>query len=248
MLVWVWRTESPGKMVVNSRKANGPSAVSLNALETRHFITTTWLSFVHARPHLARCHSVSNLLFVAQHLLYFLKTDIMASSSYNPNPTVIKLPSRKQQSVHNTRSLWGGEGEDDGYGTPEEVELIDQDEVFGLSVLIIPRSMPTHTLLLHNALLPGIPCNACDAVPLSRPFLRRLVLRFYHLSPDHRTPDLIRSISDPEHPSMTLEQLAVVSAPQITILHDKNSCLVEFTPTVPHCGMSTLIGTVSFFP
>ncbi|EIM90282.1 uncharacterized protein STEHIDRAFT_51173 [Stereum hirsutum FP-91666 SS1] len=108
----------------------------------------------------------------------------MASSSYNPNPTVIKLSSRKQQSVHNTRSLWGGEGEDDGYGTPEEVELIDQDEVF----------------------------------------------------------DLIRSISDPEHPSMTLEQLAVVSAPQITILHDKNSCLVEFTPTVPHCGMSTLIG------
>ena len=56
------------------------------------------------------------------------------------------------------------------------------------------------------------------------------------------TLDLIQSISDPEHPSMTLEQLAVVSAPQITILNEKNHCLVEFTPTVPHCGMSTLIG------
>ncbi|KAI0003393.1 hypothetical protein BJV74DRAFT_813568 [Russula compacta] len=52
--------------------------------------------------------------------------------------------------------------------------------------------------------------------------------------------DLIRSISDPEHRSMTLEQLAVVSAPQITVAPGR--VLVEFTPTVPHCGMSTLIG------
>ncbi|KAF8274240.1 FAM96B protein [Lactarius quietus] len=52
--------------------------------------------------------------------------------------------------------------------------------------------------------------------------------------------DLIRSISDPEHRSMTLEQLAVVSVPQVTVT--PNHVLVEFTPTVPHCGMSTLIG------
>ncbi|KAL9714724.1 hypothetical protein Ac2012v2_001382 [Leucoagaricus gongylophorus] len=51
--------------------------------------------------------------------------------------------------------------------------------------------------------------------------------------------DLIRSIYDPEHPN-TLEELRVVSAPQITIVH--NRITVEFTPTVPHCGMSTLIG------
>ena len=46
---------------------------------------------------------------------------------------------------------------------------------------------------------------------------------------------------------MTLEQLAVVSAPQITFdtkFPDRIS--VEFTPTVPHCGMSTFIG--AFFP
>jgi metal-sulfur cluster biosynthetic enzyme len=51
--------------------------------------------------------------------------------------------------------------------------------------------------------------------------------------------DLIRSIYDPEHPN-TLEELRVVSAPQIEVGH--NHVMVEFTPTVPHCGMSTLIG------
>lgn len=51
--------------------------------------------------------------------------------------------------------------------------------------------------------------------------------------------DLIRSIYDPEHPN-TLEDLRVVSAPQIEV-HD-NLVVIEFTPTVPHCGLSTLIG------
>jgi metal-sulfur cluster biosynthetic enzyme len=51
--------------------------------------------------------------------------------------------------------------------------------------------------------------------------------------------DLIRSISDPEHPN-TLEELRVVSAPQILV--KDNHVTVEFTPTVPHCGLSTLIG------
>lgn len=52
-------------------------------------------------------------------------------------------------------------------------------------------------------------------------------------------PELIRTIYDPEHPN-TLEELNVVSAQQITIAG--NRLHVEFTPTVPHCGMSTLIG------
>ena len=42
---------------------------------------------------------------------------------------------------------------------------------------------------------------------------------------------------------MTLEQLAVVSAPQITFdERNPDRLTVEFTPTVPHCGMSTFIG------
>ncbi|KAK4052931.1 hypothetical protein OIO90_004055 [Microbotryomycetes sp. JL221] len=54
--------------------------------------------------------------------------------------------------------------------------------------------------------------------------------------------DLIRSISDPEHP-LTLEQLAVVSVSQITVTHgSRPHVLVEFTPTIPHCSMATLIG------
>jgi hypothetical protein len=39
---------------------------------------------------------------------------------------------------------------------------------------------------------------------------------------------------------MSLEQLAVVSAPQINVAPGR--VIIEFTPTVPHCGMSTLIG------
>jgi len=51
--------------------------------------------------------------------------------------------------------------------------------------------------------------------------------------------ELIRLISDPEHPN-SLEELRVVSAEQIEL--GDNHVVVEFTPTVPHCGMSTLIG------
>jgi metal-sulfur cluster biosynthetic enzyme len=53
--------------------------------------------------------------------------------------------------------------------------------------------------------------------------------------------DLIRSIYDPEHPN-TLEELRVVSGPQCLVKH--NHVTIEFTPTVPHCGMSTLIGEI----
>lgn len=55
--------------------------------------------------------------------------------------------------------------------------------------------------------------------------------------------DLIRDISDPEHPN-SLEELHVVSAPQIKV--KGNLVTVEFTPTVPHCGMSTLIGEAHY--
>lgn len=54
------------------------------------------------------------------------------------------------------------------------------------------------------------------------------------------TPDLVRSISDPEHTQLTLEELHVVNPQDISITG--NHLQLEFTPTVPHCGMSTLIG------
>lgn len=54
----------------------------------------------------------------------------------------------------------------------------------------------------------------------------------------HQT-DLLRSITDPEHP-VTLEQLRVVTPEDITVAG--NRVLVYLTPTIPHCSMSTLIG------
>jgi hypothetical protein len=51
----------------------------------------------------------------------------------------------------------------------------------------------------------------------------------------------IRNLSDPEHP-LTLEQLHVVNEEHVTVEDGKNSVLVQFTPTIPHCSMATLIG------
>jgi len=53
--------------------------------------------------------------------------------------------------------------------------------------------------------------------------------------------DLVRGINDPEHP-LSLEQLNVVSEDQINVDDKANSVQVEFTPTIPHCSMATLIG------
>jgi len=52
--------------------------------------------------------------------------------------------------------------------------------------------------------------------------------------------DLLRSITDPEHP-VSLEQLRVVTPEDIHVAG--NRVLVYLTPTIPHCSMSTLIGT-----
>ena len=53
--------------------------------------------------------------------------------------------------------------------------------------------------------------------------------------------NVIRGIRDPEHP-YTLEQLQVVSQAQIHMNMDCRLLSVRFTPTVPHCSLSSLIG------
>ena len=53
--------------------------------------------------------------------------------------------------------------------------------------------------------------------------------------------DMIRNIQDPEHP-LTLEELNVVDIQSINLDKDSLVCRVEFTPTIPHCSMATLIG------
>eukprot|EP01017_Pseudomicrothorax_dubius_P003502 TRINITY_DN10519_c0_g1_i2.p1 TRINITY_DN10519_c0_g1~~TRINITY_DN10519_c0_g1_i2.p1 ORF type:complete len:161 (-),score=45.75 TRINITY_DN10519_c0_g1_i2:103-585(-) len=51
----------------------------------------------------------------------------------------------------------------------------------------------------------------------------------------------IRHINDPEHP-LTLEQLNIASPKHIYVNDEGNTIEVLFTPTIPHCSMSTLIG------
>ncbi|XP_074644331.1 cytosolic iron-sulfur assembly component 2B-like [Tubulanus polymorphus] len=53
--------------------------------------------------------------------------------------------------------------------------------------------------------------------------------------------DLIRGINDPEHP-LTLEELNVLELEHVQINDEDNTVTVEFTPTIPHCSMATLIG------
>jgi metal-sulfur cluster biosynthetic enzyme len=53
--------------------------------------------------------------------------------------------------------------------------------------------------------------------------------------------DYIRHINDPEHP-LTLEQLNVVELSRVKVEDKGNHIFVEFTPTIPHCSMATLIG------
>ncbi|CAM1312648.1 FAM96B (predicted) [Pycnogonum litorale] len=53
--------------------------------------------------------------------------------------------------------------------------------------------------------------------------------------------DHIRSINDPEHP-LTLEELNVVEEVRVDVNDEENLIKVEFTPTIPHCSMATLIG------
>jgi metal-sulfur cluster biosynthetic enzyme len=51
----------------------------------------------------------------------------------------------------------------------------------------------------------------------------------------------IRKLNDPEHP-LTLEQLNVVNLDHIHVDDEGNKILIQFTPTIPHCSMATLIG------
>jgi len=56
--------------------------------------------------------------------------------------------------------------------------------------------------------------------------------------------DLIRDIRDPEKPE-TLEQLNIVYEDGVKVEplnHDTCLISIEFTPTIPHCSLATLIG------
>ncbi|XP_014675106.1 PREDICTED: MIP18 family protein CG7949-like [Priapulus caudatus] len=56
---------------------------------------------------------------------------------------------------------------------------------------------------------------------------------------DREVFDHLRCIKDPEHP-LTLEELNVLDRDHVRVGDDGID--VEFTPTIPHCSMATLIG------
>jgi len=51
----------------------------------------------------------------------------------------------------------------------------------------------------------------------------------------------IRHLNDPEHP-LTLEQLKVVQVDHVKVDNEAGTIDIQFTPTIPHCSMATLIG------
>ncbi|KAJ5077397.1 cytosolic iron-sulfur assembly component 2b [Anaeramoeba ignava] len=53
--------------------------------------------------------------------------------------------------------------------------------------------------------------------------------------------EMLRNIVDPEHP-LSLEELNVITLDGIKVFNKDNYVLVNFTPTIPGCTMSTLIG------
>ncbi|KAJ8249404.1 hypothetical protein GJAV_G00234430 [Gymnothorax javanicus] len=50
-----------------------------------------------------------------------------------------------------------------------------------------------------------------------------------------------QSINDPEHP-LSLEELNVVEQVRVHVDDPGSTVTIEFTPTIPHCSMATLIG------
>ncbi|EER09211.1 hypothetical protein Pmar_PMAR009707 [Perkinsus marinus ATCC 50983] len=58
--------------------------------------------------------------------------------------------------------------------------------------------------------------------------------------------EIIRRLRDPEHPTLSLEQLRVVTPEQIQVTNGVTDGItridVEFTPTIPTCSVATLIG------
>lgn len=67
------------------------------------------------------------------------------------------------------------------------------------------------------------------------------LLGVFSLFISSRIKELLRTIRDPEHP-VTLEQLKVISVEHVKVDDANSNLVVEFTPTVAHCTLATLIG------
>ncbi|KAK2554416.1 Cytosolic iron-sulfur assembly component 2B [Acropora cervicornis] len=143
------------------------------------------------------------------------ETTKMAASLQNANPMVFKA---KQERIILP------EEEDDSV-----VDKIDEREVFDIlfSVFII-------TIIQLLSCFENVLNDISERAPTcpTNQTTFNISLTGIHL---------IRSINDPEHP-LTLEQLNVVEQSLVEVDDDKGYVKVQFTPTIPHCSMATLIG------
>ena len=104
---------------------------------------------------------------------------------------------------------------------PEEVEEIDEQEIYGMS-LKTNFSIPFALMHLESR-------------------ARKVVILTFPLT------DLISSISDPEHP-LSLGSLSVVQLQDIHIYPPTSprsqisTVVVDITPTITHCSLATVIG------
>ena len=78
---------------------------------------------------------------------------------------------------------------------------------------------------------------------------QRRVVVFDDAADDVRDPftaeevfDLVRDVRDPEHEDTTLEALRVARLEHVRVDDAAGTVDVDFTPTIPHCSMATLIG------
>ena len=100
--------------------------------------------------------------------------------------------------------------------------------------------LPAHPSL---STMSGTPQNANPTVHEPVAKRRRPSLPTYGPEPVDALEvfEFIRRINDPEHP-LTLEQLKVLCLEDVFVDNANNKVRVEFTPTIPHCSMATLIG------
>jgi metal-sulfur cluster biosynthetic enzyme len=158
-------------------------------------------------------------------------------------------------------SSWPSDDEDDDEDYADEggytEEPIDEQEIYGTQCTTISAARIYHEPsiawrldsfpLFHHATRSSCPRQIMihDAI-----FIYSALVAADQTTDVSYHPDLISTISDPEHPH-TLGQLSVINLADIHITPSPlvrtatdalHTVLVEITPTITHCSLATVIG------
>lgn len=144
--------------------------------------------------------------------------------------------------VHSVQAEWRPAAELAAEDDPDIHDAIDSLEVFGQHGL--------QSALAGRPYTARVPCRKWLSCQLTHKLTPQQVLCHQRSSCQRRLTgaasvapraDLLRSIKDPEHPH-SLEQLKVAQRGLIDVDDARSRIKVNFTPTIPHCSMATLIG------